>query len=134
MSVAPCAWGDAPSIEALSRLAGGGGSGGGFDVVIASEVVYKQEAEVLRALAATQDRLARAGARVLLAYEFRGELFDDLVYFDAANALFECEAIPLQPYEGEQAYDEDDEGGSRFLYMYTRREELSGRDGRTCTS
>ena len=82
--------------------------------------MYKQEAEVLRALAATQDpnpnpnpnpnpdpnpnpnlaatqeRLARAGARVLLAYEFRGELFDDLAYFDAANALFECEAIPLQ--------------------------------------
>ena len=96
VSVAPCAWGDGPSIEALSRLAGGGGSDSGFDVVIASEVVYKQEAEVLRALASTQDRLARAGARVLLAYEFRGELFDDLAYFDAANALFECEAIPLQ--------------------------------------
>ena len=90
--------------------------------------MYKQEAEVLRALAATQDpnpnpnpnpnpdpdpnpnpnpnrnpnlaatqdRLARAGARVLLAYEFRGELFDDLAYFEAANARFECEAIPLQ--------------------------------------
>ena len=39
---------------------------------------------------------------MLLAYEFRGELFDDLAYFDAANALFECEAIPLLPYEGEQ--------------------------------
>ena len=47
VSVAPCAWGDGPSIAAL--LAGGGG----FDVVIACEVVYKQAPEVLRALAAT---------------------------------------------------------------------------------
>jgi predicted nicotinamide N-methyase len=38
VSVAPCAWGDGSSIAALSRLAGGGG----FDVVVASEVVYKQ--------------------------------------------------------------------------------------------
>ena len=112
VSVAPCAWGDGPSIAAL--LAGSGG----FDVVIACEVVYKQDPEILQALAATQAALARTGATILMAYEFRGDLFDDMAYFDAVNEIFDCETTPLRPYEEEQAYEDDDEGGCRFLYSY----------------
>jgi hypothetical protein len=45
---------------------------------------------VLQALAATQRKLTHAGGRALTAYEYRGELFDDMEYFDAVNDLFEC--------------------------------------------
>ena len=112
VSVAPCAWGDGPSIAALLA------DSGGFDVVIACEVVYKQDPEVLHALAATQAALARTGATILMAYEFRGDLFDDMAYFDAVNEIFDCETTPLRPYEEDQAYEDDDEGGCRFLYSY----------------
>ena len=53
-----------------------------------------------------------------MAYEFRGELFDDMAYFDAVNELFDCETTPLRPYEEDQAYEDDDEDGCRFLYSY----------------
>ncbi|KAL3914270.1 MAG: hypothetical protein SGPRY_007682 [Prymnesium sp.] len=109
--VMPCTWGDASHESALLGL------GGEFDVVVSCESVYKQQASVLQSLAATQRRLLHAGGVALTAYEFRGELFDDLAYFDAANALFECEPISLRPYERELADDEEED--VRFLYRYT---------------
>ena len=54
-------------------------------------------------LAATQAALARAGATILMAYEFRGDLFDDMAYFDAVNERFDCATTPLRPYEEDQA-------------------------------
>ena len=51
------------------------------------------------------------------AYEFRGELFDDMAYFDAVNALFDCETISLRPFEGDLAEDDGEE--SRYMYRYT---------------
>ena len=85
LSVAPCIWGDDEQLAALMAL--GGDDGAGFDVVLACEVVYKQEEETLRALAATQHALSRrdGSSTILLAYEFRGELFDDMAYFDAVR-------------------------------------------------
>ena len=44
LAVLPCSWGDEEHISALVEAAGGP-----FDVVIACEVVYKQEPEVLQA-------------------------------------------------------------------------------------
>ena len=116
-AVLPCTWGNDEHISAL--LAANGGRG--FDVVIACEVVYKQSEEVLQALAATQQQLmARPGGVSLLAYEYRGELFDDLAYFDAANERFECEPFSLRDYEGELLDAEYED--SRWLYTYTLKE------------
>ena len=90
-------------------------------MVIACETVYKQSEEVLQALAATQHQLmARPGGVSLLAYEYRGELFDDLAYFDAANERFECEPFSLRDYEGELLDAEYED--SRWLYTYTLKE------------
>lgn len=116
MQAAPCTWGDEEHLGALLRT-----QPNGFDVVLAVEVVYKQHADVLRALAASMARLAtQEGALLLMAYEFRGELFDDLEFFDAANELFECETVPLTPWEASQSYA-DEEDDVRYLYIYSRK-------------
>ena len=117
VSVAPCTWGDACHIGELLAA-------GRFDVCVCCEVVYKQEEEVLLALAETQDRLLaeEAGAEVLLAYEFRSNLLEDYAYFGAANELFELDQIRLREYEGELAdAGADDDDDSRLLYRYTRK-------------
>ena len=119
VGVAPCTWGDAAHIEALLA------KGGAFDVVVACEVVYKQDEEVLQALAATQDALLSRegdGALVLFAYEFRCNMVEDWPYFAAAEELFDVELVQLREYEAGLAQPgtpEDD--CSRTLYRYSRR-------------
>ena len=113
---APCTWGDAQHLAALLAA-----NGGGFDVVLCCEVVYQQSKEVLHALAQTQLALALPSAKILLGYEFRHGLFEDLAYFDAATELFgESEAHAL---DGAAAADlmvhEDDGVEDRFLYIYS---------------
>ena len=59
----------------LAASTGAGGGTGRFDVVVACELVYKQEWRVLHALLDTMDQLLahdRRGACALLAYEARG--------------------------------------------------------------
>ncbi|KAL1524490.1 hypothetical protein AB1Y20_019384 [Prymnesium parvum] len=111
VAVMPCTWGDSEHENAILERAGGK-----FDLVIACEVVYKQDSSVLKALAETQRRLLLDSGFAMTAYEYRGELFDDIAYFDAVNALFNCEAMPLRHYEGDLA--EDDEEESRYVYWY----------------
>lgn len=111
VEVMPCTWGVTKHENALLERAGGK-----FDVVLACEVVYKQEAPVLHALARTQRSLVIDNGLAMTAYEFRGELFDDMAYFDAVNALFECEVISLRTFEGDIA---DDDEETRYLYKYT---------------
>ena len=112
VQVRPCLWGDESHVAALIE-------DGVYDVVIACEVVYKQNASVLEALVETQRRLLGPRGVALLAYEYRGELFDDMAYFDAANSLFEVEPLSLRPYEGDLE-DENDED-ARWLYIYTHQ-------------
>lgn len=114
--VLPCRWGDESHIAAL--LAANGGRG--YDVVVACDVIYKQVKEVLIALAATQQRLMLSpGGVCMLAYEFRGEFFDDVAYFDAANERFEVTPLSLGEYEGDLKDPSDEE--SRWLYTYTHK-------------
>jgi hypothetical protein len=114
--VLPCRWGDESHIAAL--LAANGGRG--YDVVVACDVIYKQVEEVLIALAATQQRLMLSpGGVCMLAYEFRGEFFDDVAYFDAANERFEVTPLSLGEYEGDLKDPSDEE--SRWLYTYTHK-------------
>jgi len=118
--VAPCLWGDTAHIEALL-----GESAGGFDVVLCCEVVYQQAADVLTALAHTQHALARSDgdvpSKVLLAYEFRSGLSEDVVYFDAATDLFgDSTSHTLDSGEAAQFMGDHTDDGSedRFLYVY----------------
>mmetsp|Transcript_75550 Transcript_75550/g.125982 ORF Transcript_75550/g.125982 Transcript_75550/m.125982 type:complete len:277 (-) Transcript_75550:248-1078(-) len=114
LSVEPCTWGDDHDIDRLLEATGGDG----FDVVLCCEVIYKQEPEVLEKLAVTQKRLARPESLILVAYEFRGGMLDDLPYFEAIDTLFDCESVSLRPYEGGHA-PLDDEEEYRYLYIYT---------------
>lgn len=118
--VSPCLWGDAEHIERLLAE-----SAGGFDVVLCCEVVYQQKAEVLTALAHTQRALARSDgdvpSKVLLAYEFRSGLSEDVVYFDAATQLFgDSTAHTLDSGEAAQFMggNADDGSEDRLLYIY----------------
>ena len=102
--------------------------------------MYKQSAEVLEQLAATQASsaahrrgasprspagratqaaLAGAGARVLVGYEFRGSMLEDMPYFDAVDG-WECDATSLREFEGEWRDPADDED-YRYAYVYTPR-------------
>ena len=113
VEVKPCRWGNAAHIAALLE-------GGRYDVVVACETVYKQCEEVLAAHVDTQKQLMATPSGIsLLAYEYRGELFDDMVFFDAANEAFECEPLSLRPYEGKLEDEEDED--SRWLYTYTHK-------------
>ena len=81
----------------------------------------KSEA-VLQALAETQRRLmASAGGISLLAYEYRGEFFDDLCYFDAANECFEVDPLSLREFEGELLDEEYGDEDGRWIYTYTHK-------------
>lgn len=131
VDTAPCRWGDEADASALL-------AGGGFDVVIACEVVYKQDELVLQQLAQTMSLLAGARGAAMVAYEFRCNLLEDIAYFDAINELFECDAVSLRPYEdggggdyGEGGAvpadgDDDDDESSRWLYMYARKDAPQG--------
>lgn len=119
VKVMPCTWGDEAHIGELLEANGGVP----YDVVVCCEVVYKQSEPVLLALAHTQQRLmakAKPGGVALLAYEYRGELFDDLAYFDAANELFEVEPLSLRAFEGDLLDEEYED--SRWLYTYTHKD------------
>ena len=90
--------------------------------------------------------MAKPSGVSLLAYEYRGELFDDMVspspnpprprpnisfrslsvqiprpqvFFDAANEAFEVEPLSLRPYEGELEDSEYED--SRWLYTYKHK-------------
>jgi predicted nicotinamide N-methyase len=119
--VMPCTWGDAAEEAAVVSRAGGR-----FDVVVACEVIYKQLPEVLQALAATQRNLLLDSGLSLVSYEFRGEFFDDLAYFDAANEIFDCETVSLRPFECEFEDKEDPDEETRYLYRYTPLRPLTG--------
>ena len=125
VSVAPCLWGDADHRDALLSE-----SPSGYDVVLCCECVYQQAAEVLVALAQTQRALARgADAKVLLAYEFRSGLTEDIEYFDAATRLFgESTSHQLNSGEVRAFMDgrDDDGNDDRFLYVYAMRPSGSG--------
>ena len=114
VTVAPCTWGDADHLADLLR------GGGGFDVVLCCEVVYQQSADVLTALAATQRALALPGAKVLLAYEFRCAIVEDLAYFDAATELFgDSTSHALTGSATAFMHNHIDDGGDdRWLYVY----------------
>eukprot|EP00928_Gymnodinium_smaydae_P012266 TRINITY_DN14456_c0_g2_i1.p1 TRINITY_DN14456_c0_g2~~TRINITY_DN14456_c0_g2_i1.p1 ORF type:complete len:248 (+),score=31.68 TRINITY_DN14456_c0_g2_i1:112-855(+) len=116
VTVAPCTWGERAHIDAVLAL------GGKYDVVLACEVVYKQEEDVLQALVETQDLLLSdaSDAQIMLAYEFRSNLVEDFAYFGPASDRFEVEQITLREFELEFAGDQGDEDG-RLLYRYTRR-------------
>ena len=117
VAVLPCTWGDQTHIAALLEA-----TGGEFDVVVACEVVYKQSEAVLHALADTQQQLmAQTSGVSLLAYEYRGELFDDLAYFDAANERFEVEPRSLRDFEGELLDDEYGDEDGRWVYTHTHK-------------
>ena len=113
--VAPCTWGEETHLHELLTA-------GPYDVVLCCELVYQQPADVLIALAHTQRALAGPKAKVLLAYEFRNALGDDLAYFDAATDLFgdstshplDTDAAAVRRMGGRKDSDRDD----RFLYIY----------------
>jgi predicted nicotinamide N-methyase len=115
VSVAPCTWGDDAHLAELLR------DGGGFDVVLCCEVVYQQSSDILTALAHTQKALAAPGAKVLLAYEFRCAITEDLAYFDAATDLFgdsTSHALTGSATAFMHAHI-DDGGDDRWLYIYS---------------
>ena len=118
--VAPCTWGNSEHVAALLHH----NNGCPFDVVLCCEVVYQQSTDVLAALAHTQRRLARPrDGVVLLGYEFRNALSEDIAYFDAATELFgESASHSLEPCARAAAafMDEqrDDGGDDRWLYVY----------------
>uniref|UniRef100_A0A6S9S5I7 Uncharacterized protein n=2 Tax=Chrysotila carterae TaxID=13221 RepID=A0A6S9S5I7_CHRCT len=115
VTVHACTWGNEAHLQQVERLA----DGGAFDVVLACEVIYKQSADVLEQLAATQQRLAHTQSLILVAYEFRGSMLEDFPYFEAADELFHCEPISLRPYE-DHPHD-DGEEDYRYLYIYRLR-------------
>ena len=144
-TVAPCTWGNAEHIASLldasaKRRAHADDANaaqqqqqqlqrGGFDIVLCCEVIYQQGEDVLLALAQTQGELALRGggggaggsSRVLLAYEFRNAMTDDITYFDAATDAFgECESIALTGREAEALMGgkADDGIEDRFLFVY----------------
>lgn len=113
VSVSACAWGERAHIDALLAASQ-------FDVVLCCDVVYRNPPEVLEALARTQHELCAAGGVVLLGYEFRGDLIDDLVYFEAAGALLgEPETLPLRADIDAISGTKDDGADDRTLYIYT---------------
>lgn len=118
VQISPCTWNDAEHIDALLR-----GSGGGFDIVLCCEVIYQQGADVLVALAQTQRALSRpdGGTKVLLAYEFRNAISEDIAYFDQATDLFgdsESHTLDGNAAEAYMGGHKDDGGEDRFLYVY----------------
>ena len=125
--VLPCLWGDAAHIDAL--LESPAGQLSGYDIVLCCECVYQQSEEVLRALAHTQRALscsqygppgASAPSKVLLAYEYRSGLQEDLVYFDAATDFFgDSETHELGGGLAQTFMAGTDDGDDdRFLYIY----------------
>ena len=96
---------------------------GPYDLVLCCEVIYRQVPEVLEALAHTQLRLVAPGGRVLVGYEFRGDLIDDMVYFEAAAALLgEPATAPLRTdaaWLAAMTGAADDADDERTLYTYT---------------
>ena len=116
VKIAPCAWGSDEHISSLLE-------DGPFDIVLCCEVVYQQSADILAALAQTQRRLAKPSGQVLLGYEFRSAMSEDIAYFDAATELFgestshslEAASVAAAAYMGGHA---DDGGDDRWLYVY----------------
>ena len=92
-SVAPLAWGDSRAIADLAPP---------FDVVLCSDVLYQNPPEAQTALAATMAELmttptsgaveganeATGTRRALFAYQFRENVLEDRVFFEATETLF----------------------------------------------
>ncbi|KAG8468069.1 hypothetical protein KFE25_007121 [Diacronema lutheri] len=113
----PCRWGEDADIAALLEQAGVPA----FDVIVASELVYKQRPSTFAALVDTMLALGHETSRVLVVYEFRDELFDDLVFFERMLTHYDVEVIPLRSAGtgAPAAASRADEGEcEEFLYVY----------------
>eukprot|EP00929_Paragymnodinium_shiwhaense_P113257 TRINITY_DN81515_c0_g1_i1.p1 TRINITY_DN81515_c0_g1~~TRINITY_DN81515_c0_g1_i1.p1 ORF type:complete len:478 (-),score=133.93 TRINITY_DN81515_c0_g1_i1:43-1476(-) len=90
-----------------------------FDVVLACEIVYQHDAETYEALVASIKKLLRPGGVVLVTYEFRSGLVEDLQFFDRMDLDFESVTESLNPYGYGIPKDADEDGDSwRMLYSY----------------
>ena len=128
ISVAACDWGTHSHIDALLAAAGR------FDVIVACEVVYKQDCATLAALLQTMDALLShgPGATIVLAYKCRTSVpLEDCAFFGPAAERFLVEQTSLRPFEG--GNDDVAAGGAAavdglpagddgrlMLYKYTR--------------
>jgi predicted nicotinamide N-methyase len=92
-NVWPCKWGDEGDFRGLRERAGRTT----FDIILASELVYKND-HVFRALVETMRAFRSASGQILLVYEFRGDLFDDLSFFELMNEHFDVETVALDGY------------------------------------
>ena len=124
-SCAACAsrWGDEADVQALSERAGVAT----FDVIVASELIYKQSPETFRALVETMRALGGAHTHILVVYEFRGELFDDAHFFDLMLAHYDVQTVKLNAYAPQLsdvqpgavgAAQSSEEECEEFLYLY----------------
>ena len=102
-----------------------------FDVIVASELIYKQSPETFCALVATMRALGGARAHVLVVYEFRGELFDDAHFFELMLAHYEVQTVQLNAFApqpssaqpgalGAARRGEDECDDDEFLFVYRR--------------
>ena len=98
VEVAPCTWGT----EDVSAI-------GTADVVLACELIYKQDSWIQEALADTIATLLQTSndGRCLFVYDFRGSMIEDLPFLEKADILFDCKSVALG--------DSDE----TFLYEYT---------------
>ena len=139
--VAPCVWGERTHTQTLLADAGR------FDVVIACEVIYKQEWRMLSALLDTMDVLLAhtPDAAILLAYQQRSSvLLDDQAFFGPAAERLRVQKASLRPYEsssigeGCNEVPRDDldlalDDRRLMLYQYTRAS-LGGNTSCGCAS
>lgn len=111
----PCRWGVDDDVRRLRERAGVSE----FSVIIACELVYKQSAETFDALVRTILELSGPSTVVLVVYEFRSELFDDLHFFELMLEHFEVTSTPL---DGSSSSCEE------YLYTYRRKENSKPRE------
>lgn len=118
LRVRACTWGNSTHLAALL-------ADGAFDSVVCCETVYQQSDDVLHAHAHTQHALAKPRTgKVLLAYEFRGAIVEDLPYFEAATELFgeSCVHALDSDIAAASGTDHRDDGrADRSLFVYSTR-------------
>jgi len=90
-----------------------------FDVIIACEIVYQHDAETYEALVRSMKKLLRRDGVILVTYEFRSGLVEDLEFFDRMELDYESITESLNPYGYGIPKNADEDGDSwRMLYSY----------------
>lgn len=109
-------WGSDKDVKAIGK----------GDLIIISDLLYNQDEDIIAKLVWTARALSKAGATLLVAYETRDNMLNNIAFFEDMQSVCDCRAVDLEPYADSDLHEmyNDTNMDECVLYIYTAEEAI----------